>query len=451
MSIKKSLLLAFIFFQFSASSALAETFLIIEHGECAKATTEGGWGGSCEALFLDGDVTSISEFFGGSNGCDNDAEKPVGLCGSTGSVDGGLREACCVPKTSSTRGKVVGQFMEEESTCTASPIGGTCQSSSCDSSTQDYIGICEDTVSDDYCCAPKGQVVPPSVSGAVVGAADGVGNHGGDRADIGNVGNINVNTVYTPLENVPFIKDASSFQSYLEGIYILGMVLVVIGAVFMLVIGGFQYLTSAGNTSALSAAKHTIEGALFGLALALIAYLILYVINPDLVKLNITRFQPLPQQAPPTSSGGGAGGGGAGGGGGTGYFAAKQSSDVYTDAEARRVLSAAGISVNKANCSSPSQTSCTSLDQIPKSAINFAVALKRDCNCRLIVTGGTEAGHSTHGKNRAALDISRDVSATIKSTPAISTSGGRPVYSYNGFRVWDEDSAHFHAWEPANP
>ncbi|MCW1888037.1 MAG: pilin [Candidatus Moranbacteria bacterium] len=320
MSIKKSLLLAALLFQFGASSALAETFLIIEHGECAKATTEGGWGGSCEALFLDGDVTSISEFFGGSNGCDNDAEKPVGLCGNSGSVDGGLREACCVPKSSTAKGKVVGQFMEEAATCTlpiasGGGVGGTCQSSNCDSNTQDYIGICEGSVTDDYCCAPKGQVVPPSVSGTVVGDTDGVGNHGGDSAGIGNVGNINVGTNYTPLENVPFIQ-GTTLSEYLRGVYILGLVLVVIGAVFMLVIGGFQYLTSAGNTSALSSAKHTIEGALFGLFLALVAYLILYVINPDLVNLKISSFQPLALQANPASGGGS--GGGAGGGGATG-------------------------------------------------------------------------------------------------------------------------------------
>jgi hypothetical protein len=439
MSIKKSLFLATLLFQISIPVALAAdpTYPIISESICEKSATEGGFGGDCQYILIDFSSLGLGETDGCSGG-----KVFKGYCGETGGDWSDLDYSCCTPAGSTVSQPLVGEAMYRDSTCTlpkasGGSYGGTCKSS-CDSATEKYAGTCGET--DSPCCVSN-----DTPTAAETGSLS--------TSSLSSVGNVNVSTDYIPLENVPFIKDASSFQAYLEGIYILGMVLVVIGAVFMLVIGGFQYLTSAGNTSALSAAKHTIEGALFGLALALVAYLILYVINPDLVKLNITRFQPLPQQAPPTSSGGsgGAGGSGAGTAGGTGYFAAKQSSDVYTDAEARRVLSAAGISVNKANCSSPSQTSCTSLDQIPKSAINFAVALKRDCNCRLIVTGGTEAGHSTHGKNRAALDISRDVSGTIKSTPAISTSGGRPVYSYNGFRVWDEDSAHFHAWEPANP
>jgi hypothetical protein len=305
MSTKKSLLLAALLFHLSIPVALAETFLIIDHAECTKPATDGGWGGSCEAHFTDGDVFS-TEIVSGSNGCDNDTEKPVGLCGDVDGVDSGLRESCCVAKTSTAQGKALGQFMEEETTCTGSTIGGACQSSMCDSSTQDYIGICEGTVSDDYCCTPKGQTPTPAATGAVVGATDGVGNHGGTAPQIGNVSNISVATNYTPLEKVPFI-DGASFSEYLSGVYILGLVLVVIGAVFMLVIGGFQYLTSAGNTSALSSAKHTIEGALFGLFLALVAYLILYVINPDLVNLKVSSFQPLALQ-PEASSGGGTGG-----------------------------------------------------------------------------------------------------------------------------------------------
>ena len=70
---------------------------------------------------------------------------------------------------------------------------------------------------------------------------------------------VNSGSKYIPLEKVPFIT-GTSFQEYVKGLYTLGLVLVVLSAVFMLVIGGFTYLTSAGNTSAISSAKHIIYG-----------------------------------------------------------------------------------------------------------------------------------------------------------------------------------------------
>ena len=48
-----------------------------------------------------------------------------------------------------------------------------------------------------------------------------------------------------------------------------------------------MYITSAGNTSAAGTAKKVITDALLGLVAAFLAYLLLYVINPDLVNLNL--------------------------------------------------------------------------------------------------------------------------------------------------------------------
>jgi cytochrome bd-type quinol oxidase subunit 2 len=51
--------------------------------------------------------------------------------------------------------------------------------------------------------------------------------------------------------------------------------------------GGIRYMTSPGNPSGQSDAKEWIEGALLGLLLLAGAYLILNVINPQLVNLNL--------------------------------------------------------------------------------------------------------------------------------------------------------------------
>jgi hypothetical protein len=93
---------------------------------------------------------------------------------------------------------------------------------------------------------------------------------------------------YTPLEKIPGTDtNSGKMADYIQAIYKFALWSVGIAAMFMLAIGGMMYLTSAGNTSQTSAAKKVIEDALVGLVLAFIAWLILYVINPDLVKVNL--------------------------------------------------------------------------------------------------------------------------------------------------------------------
>lgn len=59
-----------------------------------------------------------------------------------------------------------------------------------------------------------------------------------------------------------------------------------LAAFVMIVSGGFKYLTSAGSPSAIGDAKDQIKSALLGLLLILVSYLILQVINPDLILLQ---------------------------------------------------------------------------------------------------------------------------------------------------------------------
>lgn len=63
---------------------------------------------------------------------------------------------------------------------------------------------------------------------------------------------------------------------------ILNVLFVIIGilAVIMIIVGGFRYVLSAGDSSAVSAAKNTILYAVVGLIVALLAYAIVnFVIN----------------------------------------------------------------------------------------------------------------------------------------------------------------------------
>ena len=54
----------------------------------------------------------------------------------------------------------------------------------------------------------------------------------------------------------------------------------------MIVWGGFQWLTSAGSPSKIADATDRIYSALLGLIIILSSYLVLKVINPELIALN---------------------------------------------------------------------------------------------------------------------------------------------------------------------
>lgn len=185
-----------------------------------------------------------------------------------------------------------------------------------------------------------------------------------------------------------FEGESGDFATYFKNLYLLALWIVGISALFMLVVGGFLYLSSAGNTSLVGTAKKTIYGALIGLVIALISWLLLDTINSDLTNLKLSGLS----GAVGTS---GTSGGGTGPGPGGSSIPG-----TYTDAEARAALSAAGIGVKENN---------TSLEGIPKSAIENLIAIKKDCNCTVFVTGGTEtAGHVSHGPGKPIVDLRQD-------------------------------------------
>lgn len=83
--------------------------------------------------------------------------------------------------------------------------------------------------------------------------------------------------------NVPWIADMIA-QLYR---FAVGAAAVI--AAVMLMVGGLQYLTSRGDSSAIDAAKERIQNAVVGLALVLGSYLILWLVNPALVRLDALK------------------------------------------------------------------------------------------------------------------------------------------------------------------
>lgn len=91
---------------------------------------------------------------------------------------------------------------------------------------------------------------------------------------------------YEPMEKIPGFGRPTDFPSYIMAIYKFGLWAVGICALLMISIGGYMYLTSAGNTSQTGKAKEIIIDSIVGIVLAFTSWILLYTINPDLVVLS---------------------------------------------------------------------------------------------------------------------------------------------------------------------
>jgi hypothetical protein len=76
--------------------------------------------------------------------------------------------------------------------------------------------------------------------------------------------------------------DVSNLSTYIKSLFDFLIAVAVALAVIMIIIGGFEYMTT-DSWKGKSDGINKIKDALWGLALALLAYLILWTINPCLV------------------------------------------------------------------------------------------------------------------------------------------------------------------------
>lgn len=339
----------FLLFAFFLSFVLATPSYAAGPGE--QCTVPSGISGKADS------TGTCREVVNGANPClSGEKNESIGNC----VVTNGKASVCCTSAAPST-------------SCTA--LGGVCtQASNCKKViTNATSGCFFGGTQNEVCCGDSVTFNSPNAQ-----FSNGTGT--------GLTGQLN----YTLLEKIPGAEEAGSdLKSYLEALYKIALVLVTLSAVLMLSIGGFMYLTSAGNTAQMGNAKGVITDALIGLVIALFAWLLLYVINPDFVGGSINGLSPV-SVAP-------------------GYSPAVPVSveGQYTHAEAVAALQAQGISVTSSgNCSDQSNKTCTSLQGIPKSTVDNLIKLKQGCGCSFSVTGGTEVGHASHGTGRAVVDVS---------------------------------------------
>jgi hypothetical protein len=207
------------------------------------------------------------------------------------------------------------------------------------------------------------------------------------------------------LDSVPSTKP---WERYLPFVFDLLIGLSAAFAVLMIVIGGFQYITTDA-IQAKSAGKERIKNAVLGLVLVISAWLILNEINPELLtlKLDIT---PAPTASPTT--GGSSGGTPSGGRAATGDDLLTGAS-LQADADIRDNLG--NISVNNPPCTAARTSSCTNLNGLPSTLISSLQLLQTSCqysvgSCVVMITGGTETSlHSAgtaHKPGNPVVDLS---------------------------------------------
>jgi hypothetical protein len=108
-----------------------------------------------------------------------------------------------------------------------------------------------------------------------------------------------------PLDGPGSIEEETTTLDFLPRFIKLIIGLATALAVVMVIYGGFQYILTAAPGGK-SSARETIENAIWGLLLAIGAWLILYTVNPKLVELNL-NIEPQEIRTTTGTSGGGGG------------------------------------------------------------------------------------------------------------------------------------------------
>lgn len=197
--------------------------------------------------------------------------------------------------------------------------------------------------------------------------------------------------------NYPWCNSAESGVSGLIGhFYQIALALVGVTAFGVIVFAGITYTLSAGNSSKQKDSIDWITSASLGIVLLLGAYLLLWTINPNLVNLTEPNIEAV-KIAPVAIS--------------TDkeierntfYFPTDMQ---YSHQEAFSMLKDSGIKVKstsgKLGCM---QSDCTSLNGLPKFAAEQIINIKEKSGANIVITGGTESGHETHGPGKPIVDI----------------------------------------------
>ncbi len=199
---------------------------------------------------------------------------------------------------------------------------------------------------------------------------------------------------YNVLAPLPKIGDAggtTNIQTYLPAAFNLTIAIAAVLAFVMITLGGIIYATSDAITKK-EQGKGYIWNAIWGLILVISSWLIINTINPKMLDFSFLNKMPGPEIVATS----------------TAYVgAALTPEEIADDARVRAILATPpdDVYVYAAICSTGQTKNCVNMNGLPDNAIYGLKHLRKDCKCAITVTGGTEAGHKSHGPGSPVVDI----------------------------------------------
>ena len=198
--------------------------------------------------------------------------------------------------------------------------------------------------------------------------------------------------------NIPNLSStitAGNISGVFSGLWIFGIVMCAVAAMVMYAYAGIRYETvDSGNKEA--EIKSDLKRATIGIIGVFGLWLLLNTINPELLRGEIR----LPIQTPsvstvntnspvnPTTP-----------------LVNRTITGARSDENIRTRLTGAKIRTNKGACTEEQRAqasgipSCTDIQGLPDEIINVVLGLRNNCpSCSIVISGGTEPGHRTHGK-----------------------------------------------------
>lgn len=216
---------------------------------------------------------------------------------------------------------------------------------------------------------------------------------------------------------------SSTLGGFLQSLFTVMIMLAGILAFVMLIVYGIMHATVEAVGMKVQA-KEKMWNAIFGLIMALGAWVILNTINPNLASnLSITIPKATFDDVSPAWQNGNAPAGTVIGGSNTvGGQSIAQGAAWPSDAAQRQQLTGAGISINHANCPTAGSSGCTSVyfEGPAAQVISNLTSFKTTCMCELVVTGGSESWlHTTHGPTVKVVDLRKtpSLNAYLRALP----------------------------------
>lgn len=211
-------------------------------------------------------------------------------------------------------------------------------------------------------------------------------------------------TTYELLAPLPGYVDSGSGSGttaaqYIQGIFRLVIALAGALAVLTIIFGGIKYM-STDAFGGKNEAKEIISRALWGFALAIGAWMILYTISPGennpFVNFNLSLERQEIRGGYATSSG-------------PGIIGSSAGNSWPSDLNIRNGFTNHNININRSNCTEVGQglpgyggERCTSLTGLSWSLVSLTNLLALRCNCPVTITGGTE--YWLHGNRSTELN-----------------------------------------------